>query len=122
MSWEFLLTSFVVVPRLNVRNGLAPTATSKLPAVYPVGTEAPVEHVTPFATTFALFEDTSPVPVTCTTHDAVIGQSMSCVNGPFSVKTPTSNEKSAFAPGLWLQQSRYRAPDVPSVVSAVATA
>jgi hypothetical protein len=43
----------VVVPRLYVRNGVDPTATSKLPPVNTVGTAAEVEHVTPFATTFA---------------------------------------------------------------------
>jgi hypothetical protein len=81
----------VVVPRLKVSNGVAPTATSKLPPVKTGGTAAAVEQVTPFATTLALFVLTSPVPVTCTTHGAVIGQSFVIVNGPFNVNGPTSN-------------------------------
>jgi hypothetical protein len=82
----------VVVPKLNVRKGVVPTVTSKLPPVYVVGTAADVEQVTPLATTFALFVATSPVPVTCTTQDIVIGHSFVIVSGPFSVKTPISKE------------------------------
>jgi hypothetical protein len=82
----------VVVPRLYVSNGVAPTATSKLPPVYTAGTVADVEHVTPFAITFARFVEARPVPVTCTTHGDVIGQSFVMVSGPFSVNTPTSKE------------------------------
>jgi hypothetical protein len=49
---------------LNVLNGVAPTATSKLPAVNTVGTAATVVHGVPLATTLALFVDANPVPVT----------------------------------------------------------
>jgi hypothetical protein len=77
---------------LNVSNGSDPTDTSKLPLANTVGTVADVEHVTLFATTFARLVAASPVPVTCTTHDAVIGQSLVIVSGPFSVNTPTSKE------------------------------
>jgi hypothetical protein len=74
-------------------NGVAPTATSKLPAVNVVGTAAAVVQGTPLATTFKLFEDTNPVPVTWTTQDDVIGQSVFAkVRGPCSVNTPTSYE------------------------------
>ena len=82
----------VVVPKSNSRLSVPDTVTSKLPIVYTVGTFADVEHVVPLATTFALFVATSPVPVTCTTQDDVIGQSMVCVNGPCNVNVPTSNE------------------------------
>jgi hypothetical protein len=68
--------------------------------VYTVGTGAAFAQVTPLATTFTWFVLTSPVPVTCTTHFEVIGQSFVMVSGPFSVKTPTSNEKWVFALGL----------------------
>jgi hypothetical protein len=82
----------VVVPRLNVSNGVSPTETSKLPPVYTFGTAAAVVQGVPLATTFALFVATNPVPVTWTTHGAVIGQSFVMVSGPFSVNTPTSKE------------------------------
>ena len=72
-----------------------------------VGTAADVEHVSVFATTFAWFVAASPVPVTCTTHDDVIGQSFVIVSGPFSVNKPTSKEKSVFPAGLWLQQRNH---------------
>jgi hypothetical protein len=52
---------------------------------------APAEHASPLATTLTLFVLAKPMPVTCTTHEAVIGQSMSCVSGPFNVNVPTSN-------------------------------
>jgi hypothetical protein len=76
------------------------TATSKLPAVYTVGTTAAVVHVVPLATVFRLFVANSPWPVTWITHGDVIGQSFVMVKGPFTVNAPTSNEKSAFAAGL----------------------
>jgi hypothetical protein len=90
--------------------------------VYPVATAAADVHVTPLATTLTLFVAKNPVPVTCTTHDDVIGQSFVMVRGPFNVKTPTSNEKSVFPLGSCAQQSLYRAPEVPPVVSDTATA
>jgi hypothetical protein len=76
------------------------TVTSKLPPVYPVVTAADVAQVTLFATTFAWFVAASPVPVTCTTQDAVIGQLFVIVNGPFNLNEPTSKEKSSIALGL----------------------
>jgi hypothetical protein len=86
-------------------------------------TTAAVEHVKPLARTFTLLEDARPVPVTWTTHDAVMGQLLVIVRGPFKVNIPTLNEKSVFPPtGLFAQHSRYRAPEVPSVVWLVATA
>jgi hypothetical protein len=61
--------------------------------VYPDATAAAVVHVVPLATTFTLFVAASPLPVTCTTQETVIGHSFVIVNGPFTVNTPTSNEK-----------------------------
>jgi hypothetical protein len=100
---------------LKVSNGVDPTVTSKLPPVYTVGAATAVEHVALFATTFAWFVDAKPVPDTCTTHDAVIGQSKFYVSGPFNVNRPTLNEKSVLPLGLWLQESRYRTEEVPPV-------
>ena len=51
----------VVVPRLNCRKGVAPTATSKLPPVYTVGTAVELSHVSPLASTFRLFVADNPV-------------------------------------------------------------
>jgi hypothetical protein len=60
--------------------------------VYTVGAATEVSQAVPLAKTFTLFVDASPVPVTCTTHDTVIGHSFVMVNGPFTVNTPTSKE------------------------------
>jgi hypothetical protein len=63
-----------------------------------VATDAAVPHVVP-SLSWLVFA--SPVPVTCTTQETVIGQSLNAwVNGPFSVNTPTSNEKWVLAPGM----------------------
>jgi hypothetical protein len=83
----------VVVPKLNVSNGVAPTATSKLPPVYPGAAVASVAQVVPLATTLSWLLLANAVPVTCTIHETVIGHSfLACVSGPFTVNTPTSKE------------------------------
>jgi hypothetical protein len=60
--------------------------------VYTEGTAAVVAQVSPLATTFKLFVDNNPVPVTCTTHGNVIGHITDCVSGPCNVNKPTLNE------------------------------
>jgi hypothetical protein len=93
--------------------------------VYTAAAAAAVVHAVLLFIAFTLFVTTSPVPVTWTTPDDVIGQSFVMVSGPFNVKSPTSNEKSVWATdvsGLFDQHKRYRLPDVPCVVWLVATA
>jgi hypothetical protein len=60
--------------------------------VYPTGVDAELLHVSDEGETFTRFVKAKPVPVSCTMHFDVIGQSFVIVSGPFSVKTPTSKE------------------------------
>jgi hypothetical protein len=60
--------------------------------VYPTGVDAALLHVSDEGETFTLLFTAKPVPVSCTTHGEVIGQSFVIVNGPFNVKPPTLKE------------------------------
>jgi hypothetical protein len=106
-SWKPLVaTPAVAVPRSKTSNGVTPTATANDTPAYPVGVAVALAQTSALPTTRTAFELEKPTPVTCTTQDAVNGQSMSCVNGPFSVNVPTSNEKSALAAGACAQHKR----------------
>jgi hypothetical protein len=60
---------------LNCLEPVPDTDTSNDGPVYPTGVATPVPHDDAAETTFALFVLDNPVPVTCTTHIVVIGQS-----------------------------------------------
>jgi hypothetical protein len=95
----------------------------RLAPVYPVGKLPPPPQVCAVDMSLIVLLWTKPVPVSCTRHCTVMVHPVAAnTSGPFSVNKPTSKEKSVFPAGLWLQQTRYRTPEVPPLISLVATA